>query len=373
MTVSISKARRIVVKIGSALIIGANEREINSAWLDGLAADIAALRKQGREIVLVSSGAVALGRDVLGVGMKELKLEEKQAAAACGQMRLVEGFRRSLDAHDLSPAQILLSIEDSDNRRRFLNARNTIETLIRAGVIPVINENDTVATEELRFGDNDRLAARVAQMIGADVLVLLSDVDGLYERNPALHPDAAHIPRVEAITEVIESMAGKPLSHTGSGGMVTKIMAARIAVASGCHTVIALGKAPNPLKRLAEGARHTLFVAHGDPASAKKNWIAHRLTLAGEIIIDEGALKAIKNGKSLLPAGVKQVTGNFERGDAVVIKTPEGKEIGRGLVAYSVGDARRIAGHKSAEIASILGFPGRDELIHRDDMTLCGQ
>lgn len=368
-----TQTRRIVIKIGSALIIDADGKHINRAWLDSLAEDISTLRKQGKDVVVVSSGAVALGREVLGIGAKELRLEEKQAAAACGQMRLIEGFRQSLAVYSLSPAQILLSIEDSDNRRRFLNARNTIETLLKAGVIPVINENDTVATEELRFGDNDRLAARVAQMVGADMLILLSDVDGLYEKNPALYPEAAHIPLVDAITETIENMAGKPLSRTGSGGMATKIMAARIAVASGCHTIIARGTVMHPLERLEKGTLHTLFVAQGDPASAKKNWIAHRLTLSGDVIIDEGAVKAIRGGKSLLPAGVKKIAGTFERGDAVAIKTCAGKEIGRGLVAYAAEDARRIMGHKSAEIVDILGFPGREELIHRDDMVLTGK
>jgi glutamate 5-kinase len=367
--VDFKRVKCLVVKIGSALLSD-SEGKPHAAWLQSLAADIAQLKKQGTSVIIVSSGAVALGKKVLGLKGKKLRLEEKQAAAACGQPLLMETYGRTLGKEDLSAAQILLSIEDSENRRRYLNAKSTLTTLLGAGVVPVINENDTVATEELRFGDNDRLAARVAQMVGADLLVLLSDVDGLYTANPRLDKKAQHLPVVETIDAKIERMAGGSLSDVGSGGMATKIAAAKIAVRSGCHTVILHGEAPAPLSRLMKGEKHTIFISGKTPLSARKHWIADTLHVSGTLVVDDGAAKALAGGKSLLPAGVKEIKGRFERGDAVAVTTLEGAEIARGLVAYSAEDARRIIGHNSKEIETILGFAGRDALIHRDDLVL---
>lgn len=365
------KAKRIVVKIGSALLLENQSAKVRKAWLATLVEDIAALQKQGKQVIVVSSGAVALGRKYIGADAKrELRLEEKQAAAACGQARLVKRYHQLLKRHKLSAAQILLTIQDTEDRRRYLNAKNTIETLIEANVVPIINENDTIATSELRFGDNDRLAARVAQMVGAELLVLLSDVDGLYTENPRVNPKAEHIPIVEDITESIEAMAGVSVSQHGSGGMMTKIDAAKMAIQSGCDTVITLGKPMNPLSALNEGATHTRIVSNETPLSARKHWIASSLHTRGEIIVDQGAVEALNAGKSLLPVGVIDVKGNFGRGDAVVIKDWNLKEIGKGLVAYGSKDADLIKGQRSQEITNIVGFSGRNALIHRDDLTL---
>lgn len=366
----ITKAKRIVVKTGSSLIAG-NDGTLRAKWLASLAEDIAALKKAEKEVIVVSSGAVALGRQVLGFGKtRQLKLEEKQASAACGQGSLIEAYQQALNPYGARVAQVLLTIEDSENRRRYLNARNTIQTLLDLGVVPVINENDTVATNELRFGDNDRLAARVAQMMGADLLVLLSDIDGLYEENPIDNPDAKHVPVVKSITPQIESMAGGAASALSSGGMVTKIMAAKIAVGSGCNTIISQGVDPHPLRRLEKGGQHTLFQAEGTPKSARKRWIADMLAPAGEISVDAGAATALKKGRSLLPAGVTGVKGEFARGDVVIVRNPEGEEIARGIVAYSAKDAAKILGLQTDKLEEVLGFKGREEVIHRDDLAL---
>ncbi|NBX02938.1 MAG: glutamate 5-kinase [Alphaproteobacteria bacterium] len=363
-------AKRIVIKVGSSLIIG-DSNAARKDWLASLASDIAQLKKQNKEVIVVTSGAVALGRSPLGYGARALELEEKQAAAACGQITLFSLWAETLGAVSLSPAQILLTADDSIHRRRYLNARNTLDTLLEnARVVPVINENDTVATAELRFGDNDRLAARVAQMAGADMLVLFSDIDGLYTADPRTNKDATFIAEVTEISDDIEAMAGGAGSSVGTGGMATKIAAAKIATAAGCHMVIARGTENNPLKALADGGKHTLFIAKESPLSARKHWIAGGLHPSGIVYVDGGAATALKGGKSLLPAGVKAVEGCFDLGDAVLIKTESDKLIGKGLIAYSADDAARIIGKKSSEIEQILGFKRRDVLIHRDDMVL---
>lgn len=365
-------AKRLVVKIGSSLLVDDESGAIRNAWLDSLADDVAALRARGLEIVLVSSGAIALGRSRLGfTGRKrKLALEEKQASAAVGQIDLAHAYRASFQRHDIVIAQILVTLRDTEEWRRHLNARNTIGALLRLGAIPVINENDTVATEEIRFGDNDRLAARVAQMISADTLVLLSDIDGLYDADPRRERDAQHIATVEEVTPEIEAMAGAARPGYSSGGMVTKLAAAKVAMSAGCRMAIAMGREPHPLASLDRGARCTWFVPHTSPLSARRQLIATALSPAGSVTIDAGAAKALRGNKSLLPAGVVAVEGGFERGDAILVKDAAGTEIARGLSAYSAADARRIMGHKSAEIEELLGYRGREELIHRDDLVL---
>lgn len=365
-------ARRIVVKVGSALLVDAEEGCPNRSWLETLAADIAAIRARGQEVLLVSSGAIALGRRHLGLASGRLKLEEKQAAAAVGQIRLAHAWKEALELHRLSVAQILLTFGDTEERRRYLNARNTLSTLLRLGAVPVINENDTVATAEIRYGDNDRLAARVAQMISADCLILLSDVDGLYSADPSREPGARFIPDVRSINAEIERMARGSASTVGSGGMATKIAAAKIAVAAGCHMSVALGREMHPLRRIEEGARCTWFHPSVTPATVRKQWIAGALKPAGEVHIDEGAAAALGRGKSLLPAGVMKVVGRFKRGDALIVRAPGGREIARGLSAYSSVDAERLRGRQSGEIETLLGFHGRDEVIHRDDLVITG-
>ena len=363
-------ARRVVVKVGSALLVEPSTGSVNRAWLETLAEDIATLRARGQEVVLVSSGAIALGRRELGLGRGKLKLEEKQASAAVGQIRLAHAWKDVLEQRGLTVAQVLLTLGDTEERRRYLNARNTLTTLLRLGAIPVINENDTVATAEIRYGDNDRLGARVAQMVSADCLVLLSDVDGLYTADPSREPDAQFIPEIERITPEVEAMAGGSASDVGSGGMATKVMAARIAVAAGCHLCIAAGREVHPLRRIESGARCTWFVAEASPVAVRKQWIAGMLKPVGELTVDEGAANALRDGKSLLPAGVTQVKGRFDRGDAVVVLGPTGLEIARGLAAYSSTDAERIRGRRSGELEQLLGYRGRDEMIHRDDLVL---
>lgn len=366
-----ASVKRVVIKIGSTLVADSNG-VLRKSWLEALAEDIFKLKSNGTEIIIVSSGAVALGRKSLGLTKTKdkMRLEQKQAAAACGQVFLIEAYHEVLAKHKITSGQVLLSIEDSENRRRYLNARNTLETLLDGGVVPVVNENDTVATEEIRVGDNDRLAARVAQMIEADLLILLSDVDGLYTSNPAVESGAKHIEKVDDITSEIEDMASGSSSHEGSGGMLTKIAAAKIATRSGCNTVITLGKHEHPIGQLIAGAKHTLFAAKVSPHSARKKWIADTLNLMGEVIVDDGAAAAMAKGKSLLPAGVVLVNGEFERGDAVAIKTEDGREIGRGLCAYSVDDAKKIIGHNTSEIEDILGYAGRIALIHHNDLVI---
>src|SRR6266404_2295583 len=369
----LTQARRIVVKVGSALLVDGESGRVNRAWLETLVEDLLRLRKRGQRVILVSSGAIALGRRRLGLKHGTLRLEESQAAAAVGQIRLAHAYKELLEGCDVTVAQVLLTLEDSERRRRYLNARATLESLLALGALPVINENDTVATAEIRYGDNDRLAARVAQMAGADCLVLLSDVEGLFTSDPNKDPTAQFVQQVRQITPQIEAMAGASASVVGSGGMTTKIMAAKIAVAAGCHMCIASGHQKHPVSRLEEGARCTWFVPHATPVTARKQWIAGTLKPAGAITIDQGALKALREGKSLLPAGVVAARGRFDRGDTVSVLGDDGIEIARGIIAYSDVDSARIMGRKSSEIEGILGFRGRDELIHRDDLVILGQ
>jgi len=368
-------ARRLVVKIGSALLVDSATGQIRRAWLDALADDVAAARARGTEVVIVTSGAVAAGREHLGLVGRPLRLEEKQAAAATGQIRLAHAYQETLARHGITVAQVLLTLEDTEERRRHLNGRATIDTLLKLGAIPVINENDTVATAEIRFGDNDRLAARVAQMISADTLVLLSDIDGLYTADPRRNPDAAHIPVVLQLTPEIEGMAGEPPPGYSSGGMVTKIAAARIAMSGGCRMVIARGNRLNPLGALekpaeAGGALCTWFLPASEPRSARKAWIAGHLKAEGVVTVDQGAAVALKQGASLLPAGVVAVDGSFGRGDTVIVRDEEGRELARGLSAYGSDEARLILRRKSHEIETILGYRGRNEMIHRDDLVV---
>jgi len=366
----LAAARRVVIKVGSALLVERSTGSVNRDWLEALADDVAAMRARGQEVVLVSSGAIALGRRELGLAKRKPKLEEKQAAAAVGQIRLAHAWKEVLERRGFTVAQVLLTLGDTEERRRYLNARNTLTTLLRLGAIPVINENDTVATAEIRYGDNDRLGARVAQMVSADCLVLLSDVDGLYTADPTRDATAQFIPEVPRITPEIEAMAGGSASDVGSGGMATKVLAAKIAVAAGCHLCIAAGREIHPLRRIESGAHCTWFVAEASPVTVRKQWIAGMLKPAGELVVDPGAAQALRDGKSLLPAGVTQVKGRFDRGDAVVVLDPEGVEVARGLAAYSSTDAERIRGRRSSELEALLGFRGRDEMIHRDDLVL---
>ena len=373
MTATLAGARRVVVKIGSALLAdeaGGLKRD----WLAALAQDIGQLHASGVEMLIVSSGAIAVGRRLLGLARgprnRALRLEESQAAAATGQIQLAHAWQAALAQHAVPVAQVLLTIEDTENRRRYLNARSTMATLLRLHVVPVINENDTVATDEIRFGDNDRLAGRVAQMMEADACVLLTDVDGLHTADPKEEPGAPLVPEVHAITPEIEAMAGKPRTADGSGGMVTKLDAARVAMAAGCRLAIANGRDLHPLAALNNGKECTWFVPAAEPRTARKRWIAGSLKPVGRLVIDDGAARALAGGKSLLPAGITAVEGNFDRGDPVVVKAADGTELGRGLCAYCAEDARRIAGHKSGEIEEILGYRGREEVIHRDDLAL---
>jgi glutamate 5-kinase len=366
----LASARRIVVKVGSALLVDSDTGLLNRAWLASLVQDVLRLRKRGQQVILVSSGAIALGRRHLGLPRGALRLDESQAAAAVGQIRLAHAYKELLEEQGVTVAQVLLTLEDSERRRRYLNARATLESLLELGALPVINENDTVATAEIRYGDNDRLAARVAQMTAADCLVLLSDVEGLFTADPNRDSSAQFIERVTQITHEIEAMAGRTMSDVGSGGMATKILAARIAVTAGCHMCIAAGKYQHPVSRIEEGARCTWFVPSATPVAARKQWIAGTLRPAGAITIDAGAQRALLEGKSLLPAGVSGVRGQFERGDTVSVLGPDGAEVARGIIAYSDADATRIMGRKSSEIEALIGFRVRDEMIHRDDLVI---
>jgi glutamate 5-kinase len=367
----LATARRIVVKIGSTLLVDAKTGAIKAAWLASLIGDLADAKLRGADVVVVSSGAIALGRRTLGLPKGKLRLEQSQAAAAVGQIALAQAWAEALRTRNIVAAQVLVTLTDTEERRRYLNARATLSTLLAQGAIPVINENDTVATSEIRYGDNDRLAARVASMMSADCLILLSDIDGLYTAPPG-KKDSVFIAEVKEITPGIEAMAGKPVSGLGSGGMITKIEAAKIAVGAGCNMAIASGHEVHPLRRIAEGGRCTWFVAPTSALQSRKRWIAGTLQPIGHLVVDDGAAAALGRGKSLLPAGVKRIEGAFSRGDTVSIVTMKGKEIARGLVTYDAGDAMRIAGLKSAEIEKALGFRGRDEIIHRDDMVLVG-
>ncbi len=359
-------ARRVVIKIGSALLV--EDGRLRADWLRALAEDVALLRAQGADVVIVSSGSIALGRGVLGLPSGALALEQSQAAASVGQIRLARAYEEVLAPHAITTGQVLLTLDDTQDRRRYLNSRTTLGTLLALGVVPIVNENDTIATDEIRYGDNDRLAASVAVTIGADLLVLLSDVDGLYSANPQSDPTAQHFARVDRITPEIEAMAGEPVSGLSKGGMKTKVMAAKASVSAGCAMIITAGDAMHPLGRLREGARATLFMAQGDPRSARKRWIA-AMKPRGVLHVDAGAVRALAQGKSLLPAGVVRVEGVFQRGDPVAIAGPEGL-LGLGLAGYSSHEAAAIAGHQSREIEAILNYPGRVALIHRDEMAL---
>jgi glutamate 5-kinase len=372
MTSPLAAARCIVVKVGSSLLVDEATGRVNHAWLSALAADAARLRARGQQILFVSSGAVALGRGRLGLGRRKLDLPGKQAAAAAGQSLLMHAWEEALAPHAIIAAQVLLTRDDTEVRRRWLNARATLETLLSLGVAPVINENDTVVTEEIRYGDNDRLAARVAQMVGADLLVLLSDVDGLYTADPRRDPAARHIPVIAELTPEIDAMAGgaNVEAGVGSGGMATKLMAARIAAAAGCATLITLGSRPSPLGAAEAGERASLIEARMTAAAAYKSWIAGSLAPQGFVDVDAGAVSALVAGKSLLPAGVRKVEGRFEKGDAVVVRGPDGREIARGLARYDAADAARIAGQRSDAIEAVLGFSAGPTLIHADDMAL---
>jgi glutamate 5-kinase len=365
-----ASARRIVVKIGSSLLVDRLGGQLKADWLDALAEDIAVLVGRRKQVIVVSSGAIALGRRVLGFSGGALELEKSQAAAAVGQISLASAYQAAFAARNLTAAQILLTLGDTEERRRYLNARQTIETLLAERAIPVVNENDTVATAEIRYGDNDRLSARVASMMSADCLVLLSDVDGLYSAPPGRGARGVLIPEVRHITREVEAMAGGADSELSRGGMVTKIAAAKIALASGTNMVITSGAVAHPLRALGRNAPCTWFLAHSDPVAARKRWIAGQLEPKGLVEIDAGAERALAAGKSLLPAGVTRVAGAFERGDAVIIRSRSGQELGRGLIAYASDDAARIIGKKSKDIAAILGYEGRAALIHRDDMVL---
>ncbi len=367
----LTTAHRVIIKIGSALLVDQETGAVNRRWLAALADDVAQFRARGQEVVIVSSGAIAVGRRHLSLGTEQLRLEESQAAAATGMVRLAHAYQEVLAEYDLTVAQVLVTLDDSENRRRYINARNTLETLLKLGAVPLINENDTVATDEIRFGDNDRLASRVAVMVSADALVLLSHVDGLYDKDPTENDDANHIAEVQGeISAAVQGMAGTSMSYDGSGGMLTKLEAARIAMAAGTRMAIADGTELNPLKRMEEGALCTWFLPDANPKTARKRWIASALKPAGTIVIDDGALRALNDGKSLLPAGVTNIQGRFERGDAVVVTAHDGREIARGITAYSANDARRIMGNKTSEIEGILGYRGRDEMVHRDDLVL---
>jgi len=368
----LSSFRRIVVKVGSALLVDSARGRLRHAWLAALAEDIAQLHREGREVLVVSSGAIALGRTILKLPKRPLKLEESQASAAVGQIALARNWSEALAHEGVTAGQVLITLGDTEERRRYLNARSTLAKLLELKVVPVINENDTVATSEIRYGDNDRLAARVAGMASADLLVLLSDIDGLYTAPPNDDPNAQLIPVVPRITAEIEAVAGGAGTELSRGGMKTKIEAGKIATTAGAHMLIASGKVKNPLRAVEAGARCTWFLAPANPVASRKRWIAGSLEPRGVLHLDAGAVAALRRGSSLLPAGVKRVEGVFERGDAVILRGPDGAEVGRGLVAYDHDYAERIKGRSSDEIATITGFEGRAAMVHRDDLVLGG-
>jgi glutamate 5-kinase len=366
---TLPEARRLVVKIGSALLVDKETGALRAEWLRALAEDVAMLKARGTDVILVSSGSIALGRGVLALGNGALSLDEAQAAAAVGQIRLARAYEEGLAPHGITTAQILLTLDDSADRRRYLNTRATMAALLSRGVVPIVNENDTIATDEIRYGDNDRLAANVAVMAGADQVVLLSDVDGFYSANPNDDPDARHFPVIERITPEIEAMAGDAGTGLSKGGMKTKLMAARTATAAGCALAISEGSVLRPLKALENGARVTWFTATLDPQAARKRWIS-AMKPKGTLHLDKGAVAALGTGKSLLPAGVTAVTGRFDRGDPVALEGPDAARLGLGLCRYTSVEAAQIAGHRSDEIEALLGYPGRAALVHRDDMAL---
>jgi glutamate 5-kinase len=369
----LKKFRRVVVKVGSSLLVDSKAGTLHAEWLAALVDDLSDFKKRGASILVVTSGAIALGRTVLKLPKGELQLEESQAAAAVGQIALARIWAESLAKIGLTAGQVLLTLGDTEERRRYLNARETIGKLIELGAVPVINENDTVATNEIRYGDNDRLAARVATMASADLLILLSDIDGLYNAPPGANKDAKLIPVVSRITYEIEAMAGDAGSELSRGGMKTKIEAAKIATSAGTHMVIASGRKLHPLRAIAENAPCTWFLTPASPVTARKKWIAGALEAKGIIHIDAGAVAALRSGKSLLPAGVVKIEGLFARGDAVIVRGPDGGEIARGLVAYDRDDALKIIGKNSKRIEGVLGYAGRSEMIHRDDLAMAGE
>jgi len=368
----LANARRVVIKIGSALFIDQQTGAMNREWLEGVCADVADMRRAGKDVVIVSSGAVALGRRELNI-VGRLQLEEKQAAAAAGQIVLAHAYQEILRGHGITTAQVLLTLDDSERRERYLNASKTLLTLLGYGAVPVINENDTVATQELRYGDNDRLSARVAQMVSAECLVVLSDVDGLYTADPRLDANARYVDEVTEVTRDVLEMAGGTGSSDGSGGMRTKVEAARIAVGAGCRMCIATGRIARPINALLQGGKATWFLPSATPGAARKQWIAGTLKPKGTLRVDAGAERALAGGRSLLPAGVTAVDGAFGRGDAVSVLAADGREIARGLTAYPADEAAKIAGRRSTDIQEILGYSGRDEIIHRDDLVLLGK
>ncbi len=369
MTNRLARSRRLVIKVGSALLVEQKSGTVKSQWLASLVEDITQLHKRGTHVIVVSSGAIALGRQRLGFAKGKLELQQSQAAAAVGQIALAQSWSEALAEKGILAAQVLVTLNDTEERRRHLNARATLTTLLEQKAVPVINENDTVATSEIRYGDNDRLAARVASMMSADCLVLLSDIDGLYSAPPN-QKGARFISEVKEITPEVEAMAGKPVSGVGSGGMVTKIDAAKIALGAGCHMVIADGHIEHPLKNILDGGRATWFIAAATPLQSRKRWIAGSLQPVGRLVIDDGARAALMKGKSLLPAGVRDIVGLFGRGDTVSVVGIDGAEVARGMVAYDSADALRIKGLKSSEIMKVLGAAGRDEIIHRDDLVM---
>jgi glutamate 5-kinase len=366
----LTQAERVVIKIGSSLLINKDDGTLNRPWLTSLAGELAAMMRAGQQVMLVSSGAIALGRNYLELKPGQRRLDELQAAAAAGQVVLAHAYQELMGGHGIKVAQVLLTPEDTENRRRYLNARNTLETLLGQGALPVINENDAVTTQEIRYGDNDRLAARVAEMTSTDCLVLLSDVDGLYDADPNKVSSATLIPTVREITPEIEMLAGEARTAYGSGGMATKVAAARICMSAGCATLIANGHKDRPLAAVLEGGSHTWFLPSSNPLAARKQWIAGTLQPSGQLFIDAGAEKALREGGSLLPVGVNSVAGQFSRGDAVVIVSASGREIARGLVVYDSDEAGLIAGRHSSDIAELLGYQRRDEIIHRDNLVL---
>lgn len=370
MTDALAAYRRITIKIGSALLVDGKTGKLRHAWLKSLAEDIAALKAEGRDVVIVSSGAISLGRRILKLDALSLPLEQSQAAASAGQIALSQAWAEALSAHGIITGQILITPNITEERRYYLNARTTISTLLSLGAVPIINENDSVATAEIRYGDNDRLSARVATMIEADLLILLSDVDGLYTAPPVKDPNAEHLPLVAAITPAIEAMAGGAASHLSRGGMTTKIEAGKIATLAGTSMIIAKGTEPHPLRALREGGRHTLFAGQTSPAAARKRWIMGTLGVAGALHVDAGAANALLHGKSLLPIGVTRVTGEFSRGDAVAVLDADGVEIARGLVGLDHEEAALVKGKKSQTVVEMLGVGHRGEIIHRDNLVL---
>ncbi len=366
---SLTKAKRVVIKVGSTLLVDKNSGDLNLTWLESLASDVSSLKSRGIDVVLVSSGSIALGRGSLGLQDIELSLENSQASAAVGQIRLARAYEEVLAPFSVKTAQILVTLEDSANRRRYLNTRATMERLLTFGVVPIVNENDTVATDEIRFGDNDRLAAQIAATVSADNLILLSDVDGLYSSNPSTNPDAKRLDVIKEITPEIEEMAGEGVSGISKGGMITKLMAARTATQAGCAMVITKGDVPNPITELENGANCTWFKPNVDPQTARKRWISSQKSV-GKLVIDQGAVTALIDGKSLLPIGVTSIEGNFSRGDVVSIYSTNGRELAKGICAYPAVEAKLIIGQNSNEIETILGYAGRAAVIHRDDLAI---